>query len=228
VLGAARRVGRRVVKMAGGPPAHAHIMARLLRAGRVGTVTHVSCVDRRALGVERGGAGEIDYVQLLAYGADHLAWIRDLLGVDPVRIMARCGRVPWQSKPHGALTDAFLEMASGVHVQYHGSLAANRDHHELRIDGERGVLRADGRLVWFRKAGWPLFVPFAASHRRWADASSSPSARAAARRERLGAVERGEALFAVGGADLWPLTMAGAVIRADRSGRPVAINGSAA
>jgi hypothetical protein len=226
VLGAAHRVGRRVVIMAGAPPAHAHIMARLLRAGRIGTITHVSCVDRRARGVERVGAGEIDYVQLLAYGADHLAWIRDLLGVDPVRIMARCGRVPWQSKPHGALTEAFLEMASGVHVQYHGSLVANRDHHELWIDGERGVLRTDGRLVWFRKAGWPLFVPVAASRRRWADASSAVAS-AAARRERLGAVERGDAPAAVGDDDLWPLTMAGAVIRADRSGRPVAINGSA-
>jgi hypothetical protein len=203
-------------------------MARLLRAGRVGTVTHVSCVDRRAHGVERVGAGEIDYVQLLAHGADHLAWICDLLGVDPVRIMARCGRVPWQSKPHGTLTEAFLEMASGVHVHYHGSLVANRDHHELWIDGERGALRTDGRLVWFRKAGWPLFVPVAASRQRWAEASSSPPARAAARRARLGAFERGVAPAAVGDDDLWPLTMAGAVIRADRSGRPVAINGSAA
>ena len=52
LLGAARRVGRRAVIMAGAPPAHAQIMARLLRAGRIGTVTHVSCVDRRARGVE--------------------------------------------------------------------------------------------------------------------------------------------------------------------------------
>jgi hypothetical protein len=213
--------------VAGALPAHGQITARLLRAGRIGTVTHVSCVDRRARAVESPGAGEIDYVQLLAYGADHLAWIRDLLGVDPVRIMARCGRAPWQSKPHGALTKAFLEMASGVHVQYHGSLVANRDHHELWIDGERGALRTDGRLVWFRKAGWPRFVPVAGSLQRWVDASS-PSARAAARRARLGAFERGDPPAAVGDDDLWPLTMAGTVIRADRSGRPVAINGSAA
>lgn len=213
--------------MAGALPAHGQITARLLRAGRIGTVTHVSCVDRRARAVESLGAGEIDYVQLLAYGADHLAWIRDLLGVDPVRIMARCGRAPWQSKPHGTLTEAFLEMASGVHVQYHGSLLANRDHHELWIDGERGVLRTDGRLVWFRKSGWPRFVPVAASRRRWADASSSPSARAAARRERLGAFERGDTP-AVSDDARWPLAMADAVIRADRSGRPVAVDGSAA
>jgi hypothetical protein len=213
--------------VAGAPPAHAQITARLLRAGWIGTVTHVSCVDRRARGVECLGAGEIDYVQLLAYGADHLASIRDLLEVEPVWVMARCGRVPWQVERHGSLTEAFLEMASGVHVQYHGSLASNRDHHELWVDGERGVLRTDGRLVWFRKAGRPLFVPVAGSLQRWVDASS-PVARAAARRERLGAVERGEALFAVGDDDLWPLAMADAVIRADRSGRPVAVDGSAA
>jgi predicted dehydrogenase len=197
-------------------------MKRLLRAGRIGTVTHVSCVDWRARGVESLGSAEIDYVQLLAYGADHLAWIRDLLEVDPVRVMARCGRVSWQFEPHGSLTAAFLEMAGGVHVQYHGSLVSNRDHHELRIDGGRGVLRTDGRVVWFRKTGRSLFVPVAGSLRRWVDAPS-PAARAAARRERLGAVERGEALSAVGEDDLWPLAMAEAVVRADRSGRPVAV-----
>ena len=208
--------------MASAPPAHAQITTRLLRAGRIGTVTHVSCVDRRARGMESLGAGEIDYVQLLAYGADHLTWIRGLLEVEPVRVMARCGRVPWQLERHGSLTEAFLEMASGVHVQYHGSLASNRDNHELWIDGERGVLRTDGRLVWFRKTGWPAFAPVAGTLRQWVDASS-PAARAAARRERLEAVERGEALSAVGDDDVWPLAMAEAVIRADRSGRPVGV-----
>ena len=77
-------------------------------------------------------------------------------------------------------------MASGVHVQYHGSLASDRDRHELWIDGERGALRTDGYLVWFRRKGWPRFAPVAVSFRGLADAASSPAARAAARRERLG------------------------------------------
>jgi predicted dehydrogenase len=194
-------------------------MGRLLRAGRIGTITHVSCVDRRARGVERLGSAPVDYVQLLAYGADHLAWIRDLLGVDPVRVMARCGRVPWQPAPHGSLTEAFLAMASGVHVQYHGSVAGNRDHHELWVDGERGVLRTDGWLVWFRKTGWPRFVPVAASFRGRTDASS-PAGRVAARRERL---ERRDPVADVAGHDRWPLAMAEAVMRADRLGRLVAV-----
>jgi hypothetical protein len=208
--------------MAGTPSAHAPTIARLLRAGRIGTVTHVSCVDRRARGVESFGSAEVEYLQLLAYGADHLARVRDLLGVDPVRVMARCGRMPWQFERHGSLTAAFLEMASGVHVQYHGSLASSHDHHELWIDGERGVLRTDGRLIWFRKTGWPRFVPVAASFRGWTDASSSPAARAAARHERLGTFKRGEAP-AINDHDWWPLAMAEAVMRADRSGRTVAV-----
>ena len=76
------------VTMAGTPPAHVRTMARLLRADRIGTVTHVSCVDRRAQVVEPSPSVQVEYLQLLSYGADHLAWIRDLLGVDPVRVMA--------------------------------------------------------------------------------------------------------------------------------------------
>jgi hypothetical protein len=113
-------------------------------------------------------------------------------------------------------------MASGVHVQYHGSVTANRDHHELWIDGERGVLRTDGRLIWFRKTGWPRFVPVAVSFGGWADASLSPAARVAARHQRLGTFERGEAP-AIDDHDRWPLAIAEAVMRADRSGRMVAM-----
>jgi predicted dehydrogenase len=207
--------------MAGRPPGHVQTMARLLRAGRIGTVTHVSCVDRRTPGAERSASAEVEYLQLLAYGADHLDWIRDLLGVDPVRVMARCGRVPARSGPHGSLTEAFLAMASGVHVQYHGSVASDRDRHELWIDGERGALRTDGYLVWFRRKGWPRFAPVAASLRGWAGAASTPAARAAARHERLAVFERGDPAAAVDDHDGWPLAIAGAVMRADRSGRLV-------
>jgi predicted dehydrogenase len=221
---AARRLDRRALTMAGTPPAHIQTMGRLLRAGRIGTVTHVSCVDRRARSVTSLLPSEADYGQLLAYGADHLAWIRDLLGVEPVRIMARCGRAPWQSESNGSLTEAFLAMAGGVHVQYHGSLASDRDRHELWIDGERGVLSADGYLVWFRKKGWPRFAPIAAPFRGLADAASSSAARAAARRERLGALERGDPAGAVDDHERWSLAIAGAVIRADRSGRLVAMS----
>jgi predicted dehydrogenase len=217
-----RRLDRRAVTMADMPPAHVQTMARLLRAGRIGTVTHVSCVDRRAQSVERLASSEVEYLQLLAYGADHLAWIRSLLGVDPVQVMARCGRAPWQ--PPGSLTQAFLAMAGGVHVQYHGSLVSDRDRHELWIDGERGVLSTAGYLIWFRKKGWPRFAPVAASFRGLADAASSPAARAAGRRERLGALEGGDPAAAVDDHDRWSLAIAGAVIRADRSGRLVAMS----
>jgi predicted dehydrogenase len=210
--------------MADMPPAHVQTIARLLRADRIGTVTHVSCVDRRARGVERLASPEVEYLQLLAYGAEHLAWIRALLGVDPMRVMARCGRTPWQSGPHGSLTEAFLAMTGGVHVQYHGSLASDRDRHELWIDGERGVLRTDGYLVWFRRRGWPRFAPVAASFRGFADAPSSPAARAAARRDRLGALERGDLAAAVDDHDRWSLAIAEAVIRADQSGRLVSMS----
>jgi hypothetical protein len=225
--------------MAGRPPAHVQIMARLLRAGWIGTVTHVSCVDRRAPGLERLASGAFEYLQLLAYGADHLAWIRDLLGVDPVRVIARC-RIVERLGPHGSLTEAFLAMASGVHVQYHGSVASDRDRHDVWIDGERGVLRTNGYLVWFRRRGWPRFAPVAASFRGWADAASSPAARAGARRERLGAFERGDPAAAVDDRDRWSLAIAGAVMRANQAGRsvpvfepveaaaPAAVDGSAA
>jgi hypothetical protein len=127
-----------------------------------------------------------------------------------------------------------------VHVQYHGSLASDRARHELWIDGERGALRTDGYLVWLRRRGWPRFAPIAPSFRGWAEAASSPAARAGARRERLGAFERGDPAAAVDDHDRWSLAIAGAVMRADRAGRlvpmfepgkaaaPTGVDGSAA
>lgn len=218
--GVVRPADRKDPAVTGAMPAGWRTVAKLL--GRIGTITHISCFDRLVAEAADSGSVEREYLHLLARGADQLAGMRDLLGVDPVRVMARCGEVRWQPAGLGSVTKVFLEMASGVHVQYHGSLASGQDQHELWVDGARGVLRADAHLVWFRKAGWPLFVPIAPSLGPRADRSSSLATKAAARRERLPAIERGGAADGVGG-DRWPLAIAAAVMRADRTGRPVAI-----
>ena len=134
-------------------------LRQLIREGRIGTPTHVSCIDRRSDPARADGAANLDYAQVLALGADDLNRLRNILGRDPVRMLARCTRAAWSTYRHGSTTEAFVEMTGGLHIHYYGSLTSNRSEHALRLEGDRGVLWTDRSLIWWRKRGWPVFVP---------------------------------------------------------------------
>jgi hypothetical protein len=62
-------------------------------------------------------------------------------------------------------------MADGVRLQYHGSLTSNRREQTLWIDGAAGVLWTDRSRVWWRKRGWPVFVPLLTRRARATEAA---------------------------------------------------------
>lgn len=178
-------------------------LAQLLCRGQVGTITHVSLVDHRPnAGAPRDG-DHVTYVQLRTAGIYAFETLRRVLGVNPVNIVARCTAAPWHEQQHGAITEAIVEMERNIHVQYHGSLTSNREEYALRIDGDRGVLRSSRRSIWWRKRGWPLFVPIWSTwpgrtlEQREAETDSEDS--------------------------LWSVAMSEAAIESDRTGRVVRV-----
>lgn len=226
VVEAARRAGRVVMvaqtrRHARGEPA----LRRLVRGGKVGTVTHVSCVDRLVPRSRNLEPVDGDYPQVLKVAAHHFDVLRSVLAANPVSAMARCGKAPGNEQRHGSTTEALLEMDRNIHVQYHGSLIANRREHMLWIEGDAGVLRTDGGRIWWRKRGWPVFLPI-----RWGAARNSDvapghrrEAAAALLHEMRAAVVDGRQPETSGEDNLWTLAMVEAVIRSDKTGRVVEV-----
>src|SRR5262245_47849402 len=134
-------------------------LRQLVQEGRVGTVTHVTWVDRRVLLSRNLELVDGDYWQLRGVAAHHFEGLRAILAANPVSVMARCGKAPGSEQRHGLTTEALLEMERNIHVHYYGSLISNRREDMLWIEGDAGVLRTDGGRIWWRKRGWPVFLP---------------------------------------------------------------------
>jgi len=197
----------------------------LLREGKVGTVTHVSCIDRRRQTAAVPGGLPVDYMQLHEVAAHHFDSLRGALGRNPVRVMAQSSQAPGSPYPYdGSTTEAFFEMEDHIPIQYYGSLTANRDAFELRIEGEYGALRTDGRRLWWRKKGARFFLPLRMPKISAADALKPPREGMASLLDQLqAAIRSGEAPETHGDDNLWSLAMTEAVMVSDRSAQSVEI-----
>ena len=160
VLEASRRSGRHVMVAQNCRFARCErTLRQLVREGKVGRVTHVSCVDRRSLPPTNDDRAQTRHVQLIHVAIDHFDTLRSIVGLNPTSAIARSTRAPWSQYRHGSTSEAIVEMEGGVSVQYHGTLTSSRDEHSLWIDGDKGTLWTNRTHVWWRKRGWPLFVP---------------------------------------------------------------------
>jgi len=199
------------------------MLRQLVHAGQVGTITHVSCIDQQARPATDNGLAQTDYAQLLDTGTQHFDSLRSILGVQPVRVIARCGKAPWSPYRHGSTTEALLEMEHTIHVQYYGSLTSNRSTHSWWIEGEKGVLWAD-RRVWWRKRGWRFFLPM-----RWhkippGEAHTFPYAGATSLLKQLrAAVVEGTRPETHADDTLWTLAMVEAARLSDKAGKAIRI-----
>jgi predicted dehydrogenase len=199
-------------------------LQHLVRQGRVGTVSHVSCIDRRSRPAQGNFLAQIDYPQVLDVGAHHFDSLRSMLGVNPVRVIARCSKVPWSEYQHGSTTEALLEMEHNVHVQYHGSLTSNRHEHALWIEGDKGVLWTDRSRLWWRKRGWRFFLPIGARKVPAGDALKYPREGTETLLNQLKAAVVEKRLPETNGEDnLWTLSMIEAVMLSDETGTTVSI-----
>lgn len=199
-------------------------LQKLLREGKVGIITHVSYLDRRARPAQGNFLSQVDYAHVLDVGAHHFDSLRSILGVNPLRIMARCGKAPWSGYRHGSTTEANLEMENNIHIQYYGSLTSNRYESCLSIEGNKGVLRSDQRHVWWRKRGWRFFLPLPMAKIPPADALKYPREGTATLLDQLKAAVSLKRVPETNGEDnLWTLAMVEAAMLSDKTGKVVSI-----
>jgi len=197
-------------------------LRNLLREGRAGTITHVSYIDHRARPAQGNFLSQVEYAQVLDVGAHHFDSLRSMLGVNPVRVMARCGKAPWSAYLHGSTTEASLEMENNINIQYYGSLTSNRYESALWIEGDKGVLRADQTRVWWRKRGWRFFLPLRMAKIAPGDALKYPREGTATLLDQLDKAVRLKKIPETSGEDnLLTLSMVEAVMLSDRTGKVV-------
>ncbi len=197
-------------------------MQALIREGKIGTITHVSCIDRRAEPAGDNYRLDMDYVQMMDVGIHHFDSLRAMLGVNPIRGLAQCTQAPWSGYQHGSTTEAFFEMESDIHVHYHGSLTSNRYEHELRVEGEYGALQMDAQRVWWRKRGARFFMPVRMLKVQPGDAMRYPRMGTTSLLDQLyAAVHHGAAPATHGEDNLWSFAMLEGAMVSDRDGRTV-------
>ena len=227
VIEASRRTGRPVMVVQNDRYTRCQrTLQHLVRGGKVGTITHVSCIDRRSRPVLDNFLVQADYAQLLDRGGGHFDSLRSILDVNPVSVMARCHNAPWSAYGRGATTEALLEMEHNIHIQYYGSLTSNRDEHALWIEGDKGVLRTNRSRIWWRKRGWRFFLPIGARNNRPLGGAMKYL------REGMGtlldqlkaAVAKGWTPETSGEDHLWMLSMVEAVMLSNETGKPVRIS----
>jgi predicted dehydrogenase len=160
VLNAVKRAGRRlIVARPESTVGCEETLRGLLHRGTIGQVTHVTFIDKRAGGAENAPGKNESYAQLQQTGISHFDALRHIIAADPIFAMARTTKAPWSPYAHGSTTEASFGWANNICVQYHATLTGNQTEQSLWIDGTTGVLKTDGRRVWWRKRGWPIFVP---------------------------------------------------------------------
>ncbi|RPJ57704.1 MAG: gfo/Idh/MocA family oxidoreductase [Acidobacteria bacterium] len=190
-----------------------------VRQGRLGRITHVSVSDRRKAASENGWTTEVEHVQLLDRGVDQFDGLRSVLGLNAVSLMTETRKAPWSPYRHGSTTQSMIEMEQGVHVQYHGSLTAGRNEYETWLEGEKGVLWTDERIIWWRKRGWPRFIPLVVRRPR-----VSPQQTQRVLLEELKSALQTAATQPDGLEDtLRTIAMLEAAVRSDRDSRPVKV-----
>jgi hypothetical protein len=113
-------------------------------------------------------------------------------------------------------------MEGGVYVQYHGSLTSSRDGHALWIEGDRGALWTNRAHVWWRKRGWPLFVPLGVPTALSPDTPRRIRAATTALLDQFEAATLGRRVPDTSGEDhVWTLSMIEAAMLSDKTGRAV-------
>lgn len=133
---------------------------RLLDEKFLGTLDHAVLTDRRhqPSRIEGPWFGQIEYPQLQEIATHHFDSLRGFFGSRPSSIAVRVWNPPWTDYRHGANTEAQIDFGH-VQVQYVGTLLSHRYGFSLWIEGEKGVLWTNRRMVAWRPRGSRWFRP---------------------------------------------------------------------
>lgn len=133
---------------------------RLLREEFLGKIDNAAMTDRRHQPSRTEGPwfGRIEYPQLQEIATHHFDSLRAFFGARPVGLSVRCWNPPWTDYRHGANTEALIDFGH-MQVQYLGTLLSHRYGFSLWIEGEKGVLWTNRKLVAWRPGGSRWFRP---------------------------------------------------------------------
>jgi predicted dehydrogenase len=133
---------------------------RLLAEGYLGTLDNAVMIDRRHQPSHTEGPwfGQIEYPQLQEIATHHFDSLRGFFGARPKSICLRAWNPPWTDYKHGANTEALIDFGH-MQVQYLGTLLSHRYGFSLWIEGEKGVLWTNRKLVAWRPRGSRWFRP---------------------------------------------------------------------
>jgi len=126
---------------------------RFLHKDRLGAIGHISCIDRCSRIAESPDENGLA-TDVAAATAGRLAGICALLGYEPASVTARLTR-----NDRVTSLQAFLQVNAQTGIHYFATFDDGPREHELWIEGSEGSLRTDGNSVWWRKRGWPVFIP---------------------------------------------------------------------
>jgi predicted dehydrogenase len=196
-------------------------LQQCLRQGKIGALTHVSCIDRRLRPDTRDDLAGVEYAQLLNVAVHDFDSLRRIFDLQPVSVIARCTSPSWSPHRHGATTEAFVQLSGELHLHYYGSLASNRTEHSLWVEGQQGVLWTNRARVWYRKRGWPVFLPLP-TRSAPADTSVRPGGDNGALEAFRTATLRGQMPDPSQG-QIWTLAIVEAAIRSDKTRSAVAV-----
>ncbi len=116
---------------------------------KVGAISHVSCIDCRRISGAGGAAAGLPCRQLTEFGLAQLENLCALFGAQPVRVMARCAEATLRCvRARGQSPDWNISACS---VQAIDSRACG-------WKARAGLL--PGAILWWRKRGWPKFLPW--------------------------------------------------------------------
>jgi predicted dehydrogenase len=133
---------------------------RLLAEQFLGVVDNAMMVDRRHQPSRTEGPwfGKIQYPQLQEIATHHFDSLRSFFGTRPRNIALRAWNPAGSDFAHGAHTEALIEFDQ-TRVQYLGTLLSHRYGFSMWIEGERGTIWTNRKLVAWRPRGSRLFRP---------------------------------------------------------------------
>lgn len=197
-----------------------------VQSGRLGPIAHATFIDRRRMPSHTQGPwmATMEYPQLQEIAVHHFDSLRSFFAREPVSVTARVWNPPWSDYQHGACTEALIEMAGGLHIQYLGTLTSHRYRYSVWIEGERGVLWTNRKYVLWRERGKRLFWPVKSVNVPQGDEAPFPKEGSTSLLNSLrDAVLYGKQPETSGDDNIWTLAMVQAGKRSAAEGRLVRI-----
>ena len=199
---------------------------RLLGEQFLGKIDNAVMIDRRHQPSHTEGPwlSKIEYPQLQEIATHHFDSLRAFFGAQPSSISLRCWNPPWTDYAHGANTEALIDFGH-IHVQYIATLLSHRYAFSLYIEGERGAIWTNRKLVFWRPKGSRLFRYIRNDKVPKGDERSYPQGGTTSLLNSLrDAVQQDKRAATAADDNIWTIAMVEAGKIADREKRSVAIS----